>query len=158
MEELVPDWIKQIKNEDEIRNAISDAQKQRDAAGRAIIRAEGPAFWKQLLKELKVCVDGLEVLKLRGVLDIRGDVRAEQCCRVSVARKAIIPSQTYADLIYSQGAEHIRCYAPEGPLPFLDLCVYDDKVMTVCDDRLTPMDAEQACQFVVERMVRMVRS
>jgi hypothetical protein len=102
--QLIPEWIKQIKSEDELRNAISDADKQRHAAAHAIIQGQGAAFWRQLLKEFKACVDGLEVLNLRGDLTVTGDVLAEERCRVAVARRGVVPSQTYTNLILFPGS------------------------------------------------------
>jgi len=157
-EMLMPDWIKQIKAEDDLSNARNDAERDRHRAAEVTVIANGPDFWKQLLKELKITVDNLDAIRCRGSLTIMGDPRVEQTCRVLVARKSIIPNQTYTDLFYSLGSMAIRCMSMDGPLPNLSFCVCPKKgVSLVSDEHLSPMNTEEAAQLIVQRMVNMVR-
>ena len=157
---LVPEWIKRQKAENDQRQAATEAQAQRELAATFSIQAGAQLFWKQFLKELKNNTDNLELIALRGSLSVWQNNHAfgEESCRVTVARKSVIPHTVNTDIHFNNGGLGLRCSPFEGRPFELSFCLDPrGNVAVLADTEYSAMDAERAAQFIVERMAKMVR-
>ncbi|SRR5581483_1506439 len=156
---VTPEWIKKIKDAEELAKAQSDAERQRQLVASLVIGKHGPLFWKQLLKELQITVEALPQIGVRGLLSITGDINSEACCQVHITREGLIPSLTYMNLFYSKrNLAVVRCHPMQGQSFTLSFVVHgENTVFLVADGAYAPMDAEQTAQFITEGMVRLVR-
>ena len=157
---LIPKWIRKIKAQDDLTAAKIDGNVQRHLLAQKTVQADGPAFWKQLLKELKIATDGLALIELRGSLAnietaLPGD---EEARHIAISIEALLPKQTYTNVFYKPGGSYIRCHTQEGESINLRLCLYDGAVRALAADGRTPMDAELCAQAIVQPMVAKVRA
>jgi hypothetical protein len=154
---IVPDWIKKIKADDEKKDLIAEKEAWRRLAGEKAIKADGPEFWKQLLKELKITVDGLASIEIQAsVADCGSKLSSEESYRITLTAGSFFPRHIYIDLFYSPGAPHIRCCLLGGNPFSLNLYWTDEgRIALFYDGRmLNPADAAQA---IVNPLVLHVR-
>jgi len=157
---LIPKWIRKIKAQDDLTAAKIDGNTQRQLLALKTVHADGPTFWKQLLKELKIATDGLALIEVLGSLaDIETVLpRDEEALHIAISISALLPRQTYTNVFYKPGGPYIRCYPQEGEPVNLRLCLYEGTVRVLGADGRTPMDAELCAQAIVQPMVAKVRA
>jgi|HubBroStandDraft_4_1064222.scaffolds.fasta_scaffold128388_2 hypothetical protein len=157
---LIPKWIRKIKAQDDLTAAKIDGNTQRQLLALKTVQADGPVFWKQLLKELKIATDGLALIELQGSLaNIETALSHDEEARhVAVSFSALLPKQTYTNVFYKPGGSSIRCCPQEGEPVNLRLCLYEGTVRVLAADGRTPMDAELCAQSIVQPMVAKVRA
>jgi hypothetical protein len=157
---LIPKWIRKIKAQDDLTAAKIDGNAQRQLLAQTTVQADGPAFWKQLLKELKLATDGLALIELHGSLANFETVLSsdEEARHIAISISALLPKQTYTNVFYKPGGSYIRCHTQEGESVNLRLCLYEGTVRALAADGRTPMDAELCAQAIVQPMVAKVRA
>jgi hypothetical protein len=157
---LIPKWIRKIKAQDDLTAAKIEGNTQRQLLALRSVQADGPAFWKQLLKELKIATDSLGLIELQGSLGTVGTALSgdEDARHIVVSLSALLPKQTYTNVFYKPGGSFIRCHTPEGGSVNLRLCLYEGSVRVLAADGRTPMDAELCAQAIVQPMVVKVRA
>jgi hypothetical protein len=157
---LIPKWIRKIKAQDDLTAAKIDGNVQRHLLALKTVQADGPTFWKQLLKELKIAVNGLALIELRGSLaNIETALpNDEEAWHIAISVSALLPKQTYTNVLYKPGGPYIRCHTQDGESVNLRLCLYEGAVRVLAADGRTPMDAELCAQAIVQPMVAKVRA
>src|ERR1700722_6940979 len=157
---LIPKWIRKIKAQDDLTAAKIDGNTQRQLSALKTVQTDGPVFWKQLLKELKIATEGLALIELRGSLaNIEtAPAREEEARHVAVSISAVLSKQTYTNVFYKPGGPYIRCYPQEGEPVNFRLCLYEGTVRVLAADGRTPLDAELCAQAIVQPMVAKVRA
>jgi hypothetical protein len=158
---LIPDWIKDLKASEDLARAEADSAAQQQCIAKLTVRAEGPEFVRQLVKELAFNTDSLAEIGLNGstIANKCETPPPEQFWRVEVSFRAAFPRMTYTNLFYAPGDSAIRCHPMKGPVFELPLCVrpMGGGIGVILEGSMTPATAEQAAQFVVQRMVRIVK-
>ncbi len=161
---LIPDWVTRMEAEDVAKANAANAERQQKRVVRLLIAAKGPEFVQNLFRELDINArslkDGLRQFLLQGSVDSSGDPRHEQRCRVSVWGQSFDPQQTYTDVIYTVGDPAIHCYTREGTAFKLPFRIYGEdgsEVGVMSEESPAPMDCKKVAQFIVERMVKLVR-
>jgi hypothetical protein len=156
----IPKWIKKIKAQDDLTAAKIDGNTHGQLLALKTVHADGPAFWKQLLKELKIATDGLALIALRGSLaNIETPLPSdEEAWHIAISVSALLPKQTYTNVLYKPGGSYIRCHTQEGESINLRLCLYDGAVRALAADGRKPMDAELCAQAIVQPMVAKIRA
>lgn len=154
MNDVTPEWIKKLKAEDEQRENDAAESSLAEINDSLRINAEAPKFWKQLLKELKINVDSLGELGIRGVMS---PIESNNGCHILVARIGTAPKQTYINVFYSENPTRIRLRtdAGEEQLPFgvCDGAVY----VTSQLPPFSSMAEEQTAEYIVKRLVDWIR-
>jgi hypothetical protein len=158
---LIPDWIKDLKASEDLARAKADNAAQQQRIAELTVRDEGPEFVRQLVKELAFNTDSLTEIGLNGstIANKCETPPPERFWRVEVSFRAAFPRMTYTNLFYAPGDSAIRCHPMEGPAFDLPLCVRPEGggIGAILESSTTPATAEQAAQFVVQRMVRIIR-
>lgn len=152
-----PEWIRKIEQEEE-------AKKQEVAR----IEAEGPRFWKQLLKKLEIAAAACKHIGVRAsVSNIGGspNTSTEEAWHVLVAAGSRSPAPTYTNLFYRNGGAAIRCHTLEGraftldfrldPQGTLGVIASDPEVSVIAG--VSTMGPKDAAQFILQPMVRRVK-
>lgn len=156
---IVPGWIKEIQERRARDSARTQYEAQQSVLAAKMIHADGPEFWKQLLKELSVTVDSLHLIGMRASISDLGPKYGG--CRISVSRDSTFPGHTYIDLFYDglgSNPNHIRCQ-PLRLKPFdLRFCVSNDQVMVQDEDSNAPMSPERAARHIIEPLVEELNS
>lgn len=153
---LVPDWIRKIQHEQDQAASKKEADADRVLLLAKTIQADGPLFWRVLLKELQITVDALPKIGVCGNLT-SANAHEGEAYRISVSVKSALAAQAYTDLFYGGGdSKSIFCRSSEeDSLGFnLQFCLHRDQLMVQNEAADRPMLAEQAAKFVVEPMVR----
>jgi len=161
-ESLIPEWIREIKREQEDSAHEAERAHQDSIAATSVIKAKGLAFWKQLAKELKIAVDACESLGIRASLgDIGQDPRApirtsnEYGLRIEMAYGFPRVSRIYANLFYVDGSSCIRLYLMEQEEEKMDLAVTrSGEIELYCGTEL--LNAEQAAEGILKPMTMYV--
>jgi hypothetical protein len=153
---LIPDWIRQIKqSEDEATEATRSASK--DAALAAnVIQAKGPAFWRELLKELQITVDSLPAINLRATMST---ISAKpEAVQVQITRESVFPMQLYINLFYdSPGAAVIRCVPQDENAYTLQFGVTGSDTLVLHGVGHGPMSPAEAAAAIIQPIVSRVR-
>ena len=152
---LAPDWVRKLKASQNTQETGPATDAQVEAADFAA--AKGPAFWKQLVKELAYAVDELPALNLQGKLSRHGNPDGQEWCQILVARRAVVPINTRTDVFYRNG-DRIIWWRPAGKqalaLPFV---VCDDgKIGVTATDGFAPMDPVKTAQAIMQGIFRVV--
>jgi acyl-CoA hydrolase len=166
---LIPEWIKKIRQEEEAKKSREEANQQRAALLSAKIAAQGPGFWKQLVKGLEITAPECKHIGIRASVSNIGGLHnttgAEEACRVSVMVGLPFPQQTHTDLSYRKGDSAIKCHTFEDKVFTLDFCLDPQGVCAIIasDPELFPIAAavptrpEDAAQFIFQAMVQRVK-
>lgn len=151
-ETLVPEWMKQRQIESELAEAKEDARLHRVVAAGLLIEREGPKFWQQLMKELKIAVDALPVLKMQGSYTLIGQDGA----RIDVSSPGIFANFTYTNMFRDDVG--IRCSTLDAGAYRLLFRVVSNTEIGVVDEHRegAPMNPSLASQYVLGRMVDLI--
>jgi hypothetical protein len=157
--DITPKWIRELRAEDEERERDRERVSQEQQVASLRIAAEAPDFWKQVLKEIKINVDSLSEIGLRGSLSpIERDG-----VHVEVARTDLRPATSYTNVFWSEHPlPRIRLHDMENAINGSEI----DLVFGVQDNQVvvTPqvhpykiLNAEQTAEYIVKRLVGKVR-
>jgi len=150
---LVPEWIKKMRQEDELAEAKKEAARRLEVEASPLLQQEGPRFWDQLQQDLAVAVDSLPVLNVSGSIS-----RFSEGIRIEVVYYHLIPVQTYTDIFYDPSIAVIRCSTMSGGICQLYLCALpDNEVAAIAELDGPPLDPEQASEYILRPMVDSVR-
>lgn len=150
---LVPEWMRKIRQEDELAEAKKKAARQSEVQASSFLRQEGPIFWSRLQQSLAICVDSLPVLNLSGSIS-----NFKEGIRIEVVYYYLVPIQTYTDICYDPGTAVLRCSTMYGGICQLYLCeIPNNKVAAFAELEEPPMDPEQASEYIMRPMVDSVR-
>jgi hypothetical protein len=125
-----------------------------------VINAGAPNFMSKLAKELVSACLELEGMSLCGTFLDFSEPQVEIRYRVSVARLGIFPRTTQIEIFYAPGSWFIRFNTLEGVAYNLHLGVQPGttEVGFFSESGMTFMGPEKAARFIVEPMVRRIRS
>jgi len=158
---LIPEWIKNIRDQDELKTAKADANMQRQLLAKKTIETDGPAFWKQLLKELELQTRALAIIpRLRGSLaGIETAIpTGEEARHVAIFYSGLVPQDTSTNIFYKPGQSFIRCHTQEGDAINFQLFAKDRTIYALDPDDGLAMDAEQCATKIIQPMVLKVRA
>jgi hypothetical protein len=152
---LVPDWIKKIKAQQDRDAAIAQATAQRQALLTKTIKADGPDFWRDLLKELHVIIDSLPLIGLRAQMADIPSGTSEEGQEITVFNYAVLDGQTCTNIFYGSGARAIRCHPQNAADYRLEFCLNGKLELSVTVIARGPMTAAEAARCIVEPMAEM---
>jgi hypothetical protein len=157
-EVLVPDWIRRIEAKEAAVISQAQAETDRQRVAALTIQAEGPEFWRQLVKELAINMENLPRIGIRGSMAKVANSEIEEGFQVNVVLEGVFPNQTYTNIFYGKGRSIIRCHTLEGSAFRISLGVLPNgKIVATSDSDDIHMNPERTAQFIVERMVDMIR-
>src|ERR1035438_2392274 len=104
---IIPDWIKKIKAEEDRKIVREHTAALEAALIEKTIQADGPAYWKQLLKELHVAVEGLKLLGIAGSISTIQE-RDEEGVQVKLLLSSHPDRQDFVNLFYNSGEMGLR--------------------------------------------------
>ena len=149
---IIPEWVKQKRASLDAAEANATLARQTALLEEKIIEADGPGFWKQLLKELYITLASLSEIHLRGSLNDIGGKHPAESIQVYVSKKA---HQAYTNLFYDgPGSRAIRCVRDVGDPFVLRLCVLNDKLLLIGDGQR--FDAEAAANYIVQDAISQI--
>lgn len=148
---VIPAWIKEKKEQLDLNDALREIEEQRQRVADLVIQREGPTFWKRFINALNTNVTALPAIRLAGTITVSGDIEAEACCKVVVARQGYAPSHSSVDFCYSRKTHNmIRC--SKGSDFGILLQAYGENVMAM-DSELAPMEPECLADKQVKELV-----
>jgi len=152
-EALVPEWIKKIRQEDELAEAKQEITRRLEVEASSLLQQEGSRFWSQLQQSLSIVVESLPVLNLSGSIS-----QFSNGIRIEVVYYHLVPVQTYTDVSYDPDSAVIRCSAMSGGICRLYLrATPNNEIAAFAELTGPPMDPEQASEFIMHPMVDSVR-
>jgi len=157
--DITPKWIRDLKEEDEETEAARERDSQEKQIASLKIQAEVPDFWKQVLKEIQINVDGLAQIGLRASMSPLG----ADGCHVEVARTGTIPKIDYTNVFCSERpSPRIRLHDMENAMSDEEIHMLfgvhnNQLVVTSQSPPCEMMNAEQTAEYIVKRLVRKVR-
>lgn len=157
-EQLIPDFVKKRVEAKQAAEYAAKLKTANEALSSAIIRFNGPAFWKQLLKELYIAVLSLPNLGIKAsVIDLR-PTHPVSAVRIYLIRESHLPAQTYADVFYdAPGVNRIRCVPLDEEPYSLNLRVWPEHNNSLlASNGCPPMNAEQAAHHIVELLIKQI--
>jgi hypothetical protein len=150
----VPDWIKNIKAEQDRKTNSEHTAALEAALTEKTIQADGPAYWKQFLSELQITVEGLKLIDVSALISAV-PMPQEEGVQINVA----LPDrsrQEYVNLYYKNGGPGITRYPVAtntiGRMPFGVV-----RGNVVLFGRRDPLTAEEAARFFIEPMVEALK-
>ena len=147
-----PEWIKQLKVEQDQERKTTERVAERALLREKAIVSDGPAFWKRLLKELQRTIDGLPPIGITGTLTPI-NVSTEEAYEVGLTRVAETPTQVQTKVFYKAGNRMIRSHSSDRSYSELAFTLGENnELMVVGVDGAMP--AEQVAQQIIEPMVR----
>jgi hypothetical protein len=157
-DQILPAWMMELKARKELEQAQATANIQKKLAAQKSIEVGAPGFFKQLIKELYIAVNGCETLALRGLLITnKKDRNEEQRWSISISALPPVARQACTDLFYATGDLSIRCLPSPGE-PFNLEFVADDSgtVFVISKLHPRPLNPEKAAQSLLEPMLEAV--
>lgn len=127
-------------------------QKQTDKEASLLIERTAPEFWTALQEKLDIAADAVSEHNLSGLATVFGGG-----LRVTINRPGKAFSQTYTDLMFKRGMAEIRCTTLNNGTYHLQFRVApDNRLVVVSSQGSEPMNAEQASEYVVQRMLEVI--
>ena len=115
------------------------------------IEKEGPVFWQALQDKLALAIDLLPEEYTGSITSFAGGVRIT----INELGKAF--NQGHTDLFYNRQSGEIRCSMLNGTPYALRFCsVTDGKVAVKSTLGISTMDASDACEHVMELLLKSV--
>ena len=152
-EALVPEWMKKIRQEDDLAEAKKESSRKIEVEASPLLQQEGPRFWSRLQQSLSIVVDSLPVLNLSGSIS-----SFKEGIRIEVVYYHLVPIQTYTDIGYDPSTAVIRCSTVNGGICRLYLCeIPNNEVAAFAELDGSPMDPEQTSEYIMRPMVDSVR-
>jgi hypothetical protein len=155
-DKLIPEYLKKKHEQveaEESRRQVTSAQQRADEL---LISNQWSKFWKQLTEKLHLAVDSfpdLPYLKLDGKLTpfVKNQVRVEMHSTGGLRLNG-----THTDLFCD--GHSIHCTTLGDGVYTLKFCILSDTEIGVESSRSrgTGMDAEQAAQYVIDRMMALL--
>lgn len=112
VEDALPDWVKRKKRE--IEGNAQRAKEGRDAEERSrnFVRLGGPAFWKDLARELTINVDAVKELGVHGEIErtLGGADGQATVLTVTISAKTPLDKHDAASLSYQAGDPYIQLH------------------------------------------------
>ncbi len=154
-DQLTPEWIKQIKEADDAATAHAELRKHRRVAAEKTLAADGPEFWKQLVREFSNAVNAMSQINVRGTLsDIGGNGQGAYQIQLTAGFPNV--RTIYTNVFYRGNT--LDCYTPMGQLHSIALGVDDmGRIVGVGNDN-RPVLAPQLAQVIIQPMLDFVRS
>lgn len=158
------DWINELANTEQLTEAKANARAVEAVAAGIRIQAEGPEFLRLLGMELREIARKLaEKPNLHVSVSITDDSEpaVENRFHVHIMSNAGWPEMTYTNIFNRIGETAIRCHTAEGTTYKLNFAARssDGPVgVYVENGNGTVMTPAQVAQYIVEPMVKRVRS
>jgi hypothetical protein len=168
-DELVPSWIKKIKNADDAAKEKVEAARVRDLADKAAIENGAPKFWNQLAKDFEIAANALSKIGITATCSSLVDEQArvldnrrvpEHGIRIDMRAGFPRVRVGYVNVWYTEGTYHLRIYRVEDeekeeqriPLGLNatgEVCAVADNAM---------LDPEQTAEEILRPLVNYIRS
>lgn len=153
-DQVTPDWIKQIKEADDAATAQAELQKQRRIAAEKTLAADGPEFWKELIREFGNAVNAMSQINVRATLsDVGG--KGQEAYQIQLTGGFPNVRTIYTNVFHRGNT--LDCYTPMGHLYSIALGVDDSgRIVEVGEDN-RPVRAPQLAQAIIQPMLDFVR-
>jgi hypothetical protein len=168
-DELIPPWIKKIKDAEDSARDKAALESARDLADRTTIQAGAPKFWKELAKDLEIAAHALARINVTATCSSLGgeeprpssDRRApEHGVRVDMQAGFPRVKIGYVNIWYTEGTYHLRVYCTkEEQEPEQKIRLGLNRTGEVCAfTNGSPLDAEQTAEAILSPLATYVRS
>jgi hypothetical protein len=153
---IVPNWIKELEASDLLKATADNASALDSALMDKTIQADGPAYWKQLQKELHIAVEGLKRIGISGAISDAFAVQRKGI-QVKIYRTEQPSRQGFFNLFYNDGEVGIWRYpaTPEGVSKFPFDVINGSVVLFGDGDALNP---ERAARLILEPIVKSIKA
>lgn len=151
-ENPIPEWMKKKQLENAQVEAQEQLRLQRESADMRLVEIEAPKFWQELLENMKIAVDALPALKLRGSYSLLG----LESVRIEMSSPGNFANMTYTDLFRDAG--RIRASTLDAGAYSLLFCAVSDTEIGVVDEhkRGHAMNPDEASEYVMKRMLNLI--
>jgi hypothetical protein len=147
-EKQIPDWMKKKREGMDKEEAEQQKREHDQLTANRLIQSEASKFWKSLIESLKVAVDALPTIRLRGSLEAQG----QEGIRIRIDREDNSPNMTYTDMFLA--GDHIQCTGLSVGAYNLEFRAISNTEIGVISSRgENVMNVAQASEHVMRRMV-----
>jgi hypothetical protein len=165
-DELIPAWIKNIKNTDNAAKEKAEAARVRDLADKAAIQKGAPKFWTQLAKDLEIAANALSNIEITATCSSLADQQArvpdsrrapEHGIRIDMRAGFPRVRIGYVNVWYTEGTYHLRVYLLEEEEQRISLSLNrEGEVCAVTGNAI--LDPEQTAEEILRPLVNYIRS
>lgn len=114
----MPNWISEIKAEQEQLVAKREAEEARALLAAKMLEVDGPKFWTSLVGELRAMAEQLSEIGVRATMSDTS-TNLEKAFEVAVVKSnTLYPRLIHTNVFYKNGSDRIRCVP-------LDVARYD---------------------------------
>jgi len=155
---LTPEWLKDLDAKESAEELRSELHRQRKITASLRIAAKAPEFFKDFLREISITAECLKQRGLAASVCNMGCPASQQGVSISVGLAGLIAKHTWTNVFYTEGHAAIQGLTLEGTAIQFSFCVHDDnEVGVLSSESPLPMDSKTAAQFIMERMVKIVK-
>lgn len=164
-DELIPSWIKNIKNADDAAKEKAEVARVRDLADKAAIQNGAPKFWTQLAKDLEIAANALSKIGITATCSSLADQQAkvpdsrrapEHGIRIDMRAGFPRVKIGYVNVWYTEGTYHLRAYILEEQEQRIPLGLNQaGEVCAVTGNAL--LDSEQTAEEILRPSVDYIR-
>jgi hypothetical protein len=159
-DDLIPKWIKQIKDNDEAQKSEAELNRLRNLTAQAVVQSEGPRFWKQLAKDLEIAANACSKIGITATCNSLGNQAQPGEHGVRVDMNAGFPFHKIAHTIlwYTEGSGYIRWITMEDQEKRIPLAIGPTGEISAVGASGGILGAEKTAEQVLAPLVHYVRS
>jgi len=107
-DQLMPDWIKQIKAERDREGESTESAIRKRLLVDKILQADGPGFWKLLCKDLHIAADALSAIGIGASVSDIGGVGNGCGLQIQLTIESAMARNTHTNMFYRPGSSCVR--------------------------------------------------
>jgi hypothetical protein len=152
IDSATPAWIQRKAEQLEREKTKTQIEKWRTLAAEKAIKADGPDFWRNFLRELQSAVMSVSHLGLQGSMEPI-ECAPSEGHKICVSGTTAFPGYAYMHVFFDGGgAKSIRCDSQDGRRFNLRFCLDDEQLKVQCDGVGDLLTAERAAELVMDPM------
>jgi hypothetical protein len=154
----VPDWIKQLKDAEKLKNAREAAREMEEKYAWEILSSHGGEFWQELHEKLFINLKALKTLKLTGGIQPGENDGGQLYFHIRISRSDTLRSVSiFANIFWIKGSNLIRVYVDNVPSRDLRICVVDGQLRVSDDGFNSEMNASDTARYIVQWLVGKIK-
>lgn len=153
-DQLMPDWIKQIKAERDREGESTKSAIREHLVVDKILQADGPGFWKLLCKDLHVAAGALSAIGIGASVSDIGGVGSECGLQIQLTIESAMVRNTHTNMFYRPGSDCVSYHTMEGEAGSWKLSVCDSAI--TIDAGAGAGDSEQAAKWILYPMLKKI--
>ena len=165
-DELIPDWIKSIKNSDDAVKGRERSTQAQDLVAELTVQKEGPKFWKQLCKDLEISAHALSKIGITATCTclseeknkvLRNNPLPQHGVRIEMKTGSLRFKVDHVIIWYTEGTYYLSLYRREDEEKRIPLGLNESgEVCALIGNDM--LDSEQTTEAILRPLVNYLRS